>query len=215
MAYVANNRTITNEITTNICNMREREITTLGDIVAIEGKMKAESGLLEMMTVKLWGDNLDLRDRLSKYNDKWNVTTCVMDGDAKLYELGFEVDGPGFGGERSYYGRRGTVKLQVEAHPLFGEYAAVFTARKECVDRWNSVTNQVVKFVETCKSVNEALKLWPDVRRYLSADTIARVDRKLDKATSKTSNALDALSQIDMGLVTSSTVLARMAGAKV
>lgn len=95
---------------------------------------------------------------------------------------------------------------------------ALHDARKECADRWNTVARQISTFLDSCKSLNEALKLLPDIERYVSADYIARVNEKrgttsVKKADEEARKAgvLAALKNVDVEVVRTSEVLARMA----
>lgn len=87
-------------------------------------------------------------------------------------------------------------------------------ALEEITERWSKVQSQVLSFLDNCKSLNEAVKLWPDVLRYVPDEYKERLERKAVKVV-KESAALAALKEIDLDAVTTSTVLARMAGAKV
>ena len=96
---------------------------------------------------------------------------------------------------------------------------AYHDARKECIDRWNTVSRQISKFLDSCKSLNEALKLLPDIERYVSRDYIARVNEKRGGGTSakktdeeaRKAEVLAALKGVDVDTVRTSEVLARMA----
>ena len=107
------------------------------------------------------------------------------------------------------------VHLTAEAHPLIKEYIDALIIKNEAVARWDGVKLQITSFLESCKTVNKALKLWPDVQRYIPKEYITRVNAVTEKAASSHNTALDALKNINMDAVTTSTVLARMAGATI
>jgi len=69
--------------------------------------------------------------------------------------------------------------------------------------------------VSKCKSLNEAIKLWPDVQRYVPKQFLDRVAKKAEKSAGAASQGAEALKGIDVDMVNTSVVLARMAGATV
>ena len=56
-------------------------------------------------------------------------------------------------------------------------------ARNEIHKRWEGVFEQLQSLLQRCKSVNEAVKLVPNLRAYLGSDVIERLDRKVERAT--------------------------------
>jgi hypothetical protein len=79
----------------------------------------------------------------------------------------------------------------------------------EC--RWAKVRNQIVDFLKSCKSLNEALKLWPDVRIYIPDEFIKRVERKVEREAT-TSRAAAALANVDTDAAISAAMTARLMG---
>ncbi len=77
--------------------------------------------------------------------------------------------------------------------------------------RWKETDVKIVNFLQACKSLNEAVKLWPDVKMYLSKQDIDRMEVKREKV--KESKALEALKQLDTDTLVSNVVIARMSGA--
>lgn len=115
----------------------------------------------------------------------------------------------------SYYEEAATVQLSVENVPeVFGPIRDAVATEFEVSARWAAVTEQVYGFLQSCKSLNEAVKLWPDVRRYISDEYLARLDQKTARQSAddaRKNAALEALKGVNVDMVTSSTVLARMA----
>lgn len=87
--------------------------------------------------------------------------------------------------------------------------------QNEIAVRWETVKNKVTTFLSACKSANEAIKLWPEVKTYFHSDDIARLDVKTTRAGSKDSAAAEALASIDTGEIMSAAVIARLSGAQV
>jgi hypothetical protein len=51
--------------------------------------------------------------------------------------------------------------------------------------RWEKVSDDISEFLKKCKSLNEAVKLFPGVRMYIDRDDIERLDRKVERATQR------------------------------
>jgi len=77
--------------------------------------------------------------------------------------------------------------------------------------KWDKLTRQVTTFIEGCKSLNEALKLWPDVRLYIPIKYMERIEKKVEKSNAVSSSAVDALKNIDTDFAVGAVVGARMA----
>jgi hypothetical protein len=48
-------------------------------------------------------------------------------------------------------------------------------------DRWSKVEADITEFLQKCKTLNEAVKLFPGVRMYIHYEDIERLDRKLER----------------------------------
>lgn len=79
-----------------------------------------------------------------------------------------------------------------------------------CEVKWMKVREQVTEFLNKCKSLNEALKLWPHLALYIPRDVIEQVEAKREKKTSE-SGAMEALKSIDVEQLTAAAVSARLA----
>ncbi len=100
-------------------------------------------------------------------------------------------------------------------NPVMHEILAYATSMNDIEVRWETVKQKVVTFLQACKSANEAIKLWPDVKIYFEAGDIERLEVKNVRAGSKESAAAVALAGIDTGEIMSAAVIARMSGAQV
>jgi hypothetical protein len=85
-------------------------------------------------------------------------------------------------------------------------------AREEISTRWRDIRNDVSSFLRNCKSLNEALKLWPYLRSYIPTEYLERVDKKSAKSEGEASRAQEFLKQIDVDSVQASAVMARLSG---
>jgi hypothetical protein len=77
-------------------------------------------------------------------------------------------------------------------------------------NKWKKVTEDVMSFLDSCKSLNEALKLWPDLRVYIPDDYINKAEEKTVKAKAAESKAMEILKQIDTDHAISSAVMVRI-----
>ena len=106
------------------------------------------------------------------------------------------------------------IDVTPDTHPGFAAILAWRMSQKEMSRRWEKVREDIVGFLSSAKSLNEALKLWPDVARYVDKDLVAKVNEKtVAKVKPAVSDAMARLAAMDMDAVVSSTVLARLAGA--
>jgi hypothetical protein len=51
--------------------------------------------------------------------------------------------------------------------------------------RWEKIKVEVDQFLTKCKSLNEAVKLFPGVRMYIDSDDIERLERKLERPSQR------------------------------
>lgn len=51
--------------------------------------------------------------------------------------------------------------------------------------RWSKVSDDITGFLDKCKSLNEAVKLFPTIRMYLHGDDIERLDRKVERPSQR------------------------------
>lgn len=134
--------------------------------------------------------------RIKSSNKKFNLPPDLRDsyGSPNVY-LGFRKDE--------------SVPPELEALKTYRQ------KEQEIKDRWRKVKHQVVDFIENCKSLNEALKLWPDLKVYIPNDYIERIERKANRPTASTSRAAQILAEIDTNEVQAAAVIARLSGAKI
>jgi uncharacterized protein with von Willebrand factor type A (vWA) domain len=81
--------------------------------------------------------------------------------------------------------------------------------------RWKKVQNDVSKFLESCKSLNEAVKLWPDIKLYVPEQYLKRLNESVarEKKQQEANAALEALQSIDTDFAVAAAVGARLAQA--
>ena len=206
MAYVAISNNLISSTQNNIIKMRDKEkaaVTAPSDRINVSNK----DANLELL---IWGDHLRLRDQMP---DEWKKTynrinTRIQyewDENTKgTFEFIFEsvdpIEVPQCN-ENSYYGHNITVPET--SHLLPPQARAALEHQKFCRqtdDKWKDVNRKVTQFLESAKSLNEALKLWPALALYINDDYIDRVNNnpKREKTASKAEEILASLSIDDL-----------------
>ena len=221
MAYVSANKELLSLVEGKMAKMRVAELNGLPDPVGLLQQWADSPAVREMAEAKLWLPVLHLQEQLSPYNQH-DMVKVVVD---------FRNDGLSTGRQQVSHNVRmdvpciynrackyddtiATVTVDENESPAVAAIADANRDRQEAAKRWDAVTKQVTEFLKACKSLNEAVKLWPDVVRYIHQSFLDRMQIKTEKAE-RTSTALDALRKLDLDAIQSSNVLARMAGAAV
>jgi hypothetical protein len=76
-------------------------------------------------------------------------------------------------------------------------------------DRWAKVSEDVTQFLGKCKSLNEAVKLFPTVRMYIHRDDLERLDRKVERASERKAIVKD----VDTDGLTAAAIAAKLMAA--
>jgi hypothetical protein len=82
---------------------------------------------------------------------------------------------------------------------------------KAVEERYAKVKQDVITFLNKCKSFNEAIKLWPAIATYADKDFVDRVNEVKPKGERRISEAMDVLAKIDVDAVQATAVAARLA----
>jgi hypothetical protein len=75
--------------------------------------------------------------------------------------------------------------------------------------RWEKIKVDIDEFLQKCKSLNEAVKLFPGVRMYIHRDDIERLERKLERPTQRAKIVED----VDTEGLTAAAIAAKLAAA--
>jgi hypothetical protein len=204
MAYVAISFDLRESVRRNIDAMKRRELN------AAAPKEKTEAVRLHQVTQHhleiVLGEHLHLKPIIPQ---KWyrKVQNVYLRAERKIgdtdvsatltYEFPDTIPAPP--GSEHY------IRKDVgEEFPGMKELLDAAVNRREIELRWNKVHDQVTTFIKNCKSLNEALKLWPDVKLYIPQNYLDRVEQKTNKP--KESRAAEVLKQIDTDTATASVV---------
>jgi hypothetical protein len=77
----------------------------------------------------------------------------------------------------------------------------------EIQNKWEGVKTQIREFLEKCRTLNEAVKLYPGLRMYVPKEYLDRVDKKVERA-----EKVAKLHGIDTEGLTAAAIAAKLAG---
>lgn len=108
---------------------------------------------------------------------------------------------------------RQVIKVSSEVSARYGmdKLITLKNDRDAIVERYSKVREDVVSFLNKCKSLNEALKLWPAIYVYVGEEFVQKAQEIRPKNERRVSEAMNALSQIDVDAVQATAVAARLA----
>lgn len=230
MAFVGISLDLKNDIRSTIRKMREAEQNALGPNP--EGKVNF-TGSEQWFEDRVWGENKHLR---SIVPESWLCKAESIDfyvlfdytGEGKPTTSAYTYikrvkaqQGEKFVLPPNYKDSYGTPDVRVsfnadEVLPEQLQDIKTYTLKNNDIKfRWDKVERQVLDFIENCKSLNEALKLWPDLKVYIPKDYIERVERKPARSEASASRAAEILSEINTDEVQAAAVIARLSGAQI
>lgn len=124
---------------------------------------------------------------------------------------------PPNGSESSFYVYSGSASINIDEVLALPESTP---GRQEIIDkvadsrtefdinvRWDKVQKDIVDFLGKCKSLNEAVKLLPSIKMYVSQQDLERLERKVERGPRE-----EVVMDIDVDTITASAVAARIQG---
>lgn len=108
--------------------------------------------------------------------------------------------------------RRIVSELDADIPPNFKAWMDDRAERRVINNRWSKVQSDVKSFLKSCKSLNEGLKLWPQLAMYIQKSYLDVVAHKPAKAKSAESGAAAMLAGIDTNALVGAAVIARISG---
>jgi len=213
MAYVSISQDLRSAVRSNIDKMRRMEKEGIKLPEAIQDKRMSGADLA--MEQLVWGAHYPLKAMMPK---EWLTKTESVNFRANLtfenganQKVGFRVTFSPVMLTPPNADRYGyDVDLPVD-HPAIPDLTAYYTEMRSIEKRWKDVGHQIMEFLGACKSLNEALKLWPDVRIYIPKEFLERVERKVERTTN--SGGAEAIKKVDTDAAVSAAAIARMMGA--
>lgn len=226
MAHVAISRDFIARVESKITIMRNAELNALGHEPQIS--LSPDSPIL---LNAVWGENLHLRTQLPKawksttgnlrltFNTKTTQDKTTKEG-AVIQEpvsYQFNVTSPGDTifelPPNDYWHSLHEVKAEDLSHPDISKIVEYGNAKTEIEYRWIEVGKKVVGFFQSCKSMKEAVTLWPDCKVYINDEDIERFEKKVVKSASQDSEAAKVLAGLNTDELMGAAVVARLSGA--
>lgn len=216
MAYVAISGNFMDRVRTKIQYMRNVELKALG-----EAPIVTCNGNEPFLINAVWGEHAHLMalmpEKWMRQTEDLNVKFAIpgvftRENEPKYQEINIKLTNalklpPVF----QHYDH----KVVPNDEPVLAQAVDYAIKSDEIFTRWKQVAEKITDFLHNCKSANEAVKLWPDIKTYFDKDDVERLEAKAERAGQSASNAAEILKGIDTNQVMSAAVIARLSGAQV
>lgn len=188
---------------TEVCN--KVFATTVLPSYPLANKANVDA-VMEIIERKVWGPHMHLKDQMPS---GWLITVARVDftiAGAGLPEYQLQHDMVCPPGSAAY------AYIDVKLNPsdfLPDMFAALLEYKKQCDEhskKFSTIRVQVKDFLHSCKSLNDALKKYPDIALYIPKSYIDRVNTK-DARAAKADEGVPVTPNIDRDLVTSMGVV--------
>lgn len=221
MAYVALSRGLLTEIKNKIAEMKHAEEKALPESpVEVYGRTAANKPLDSWIEETIWDGAMHLKpllppswiikvekfDLIIRMKREDGGTTTV--GSHRFSGSAYEM--PAY--YRNLYSPDIVVTVTPEmaaTNPFFKECVDYAVKRKEVEKRWDDVKAAVFDYLGKCKSLNQAIKLWPGIAHYVPKAYVERVEEKVERKASEV-EAQDSLKSIDTDAIEAAAVIARL-----
>lgn len=222
MATVGITKELITRVKTQINGMRRAERAS--DLPEIDKNYSVDAS--KLYNIGCWGaDHVHLlesipKDWLTKAPDA-SITIHGWTDEGESLKTSVRFNGMMFAYQRprdNYYNRADSeLSLdQVRAFPEETPGRAELLQRwgdaviEKAIDsRWAKVETDIIEFLDKCKSLNEAVKLFPGVRMYIHREDIERLERKLERPTQRAKIVED----MDTEGLTAAAIAAKLAAA--
>lgn len=164
--------------------------------------------------------NLIPKDWLSKNTDA-NITIAGWTDEAVSLKANFRFNGMTFAYNRpsdSYYSKsdseltldelRASPEETIGRAELLKRWDDAVLERAINV-RWAKVETDITEFLKKCKSLNEAIKLFPNVAMYIDREDMERFNRKVERVSQRK----DIVKSYDTDGLTAAAIAAKLAEA--
>lgn len=219
MATVYITQELSGQVSSVIKRMREAEIVTNNAEI---GK-PIELDTSEFLTKAMWGNYLHIKDQLPaewmsvSNSPTLNVHVPTDDaGNKVVHVITFRNQNvpnrPN--NDRWNEPKIACKKAYLEANvDMMGvqnvlNYLDRVELNAEIKSRWAKVEGDIMAFLGKCKSLNEALKLWPGVKMYIPREYIERVERKVERKVREK----EILDDTPVDTLTAAAIAARLSG---
>jgi hypothetical protein len=203
MSYVAISDRFKSDVRSKLRAMRQREAN---GVPTIDYKLNSSRPDVVKWA---WGDHLHLKDQMPP---NWckkseNIQLRFENGERGIFRISVALTPPLI---TPPCGVPSGVFIVPADDPEIEPYVDREAALYDIAQRWDKVDKQIMEFLTKCKSVNEAMKLWPQIEMYLPGDVVARVQEKKERNPSAPSQAAEALKALDTDHLTTAAVISRM-----
>jgi hypothetical protein len=220
MATVGISKDLINRVETKINGMRKAERAS--DLPNIDKQYSIDASML--YNIGCWGAlhvhllNMIPKDWLSKTTDS-SITIAGTIDDGVVLKTSVRFTGMTFAYQRpadGYYNKHQSELTldEVRAFPEEAPGRAELLQRwddaviEKAIDaRWEKVKTDITEFLGKCKSLNEAVKLFPGVRMYIHVEDLERLDRKAERPTQRAKIVED----VDTEGLTAAAIAAKLA----
>jgi hypothetical protein len=177
-----------------------------------------------IVTQILWGEHLHLREvmpakwcgKLYKhYSDGYilNVRAVVPTSDSSQETLRLQVKLTGAGDVVVPPNCSGTTETWDVPYDICPEIQGFFDkqlAEQKFNAHWHKISSDVAKFINSNKSLNAALKTWPELKAFIPDEYLERIIKKVDRSKAQERSAT-ALAEIDREAAVSAATIAALA----
>lgn len=214
MAYVPTNESVISSIRSKIKELHSAELQNL---IKTSNPIKSETSdprMVDIVQRKHWGEHLPLRDTVpAAWLQTKDEAVINFSGFPGNYHVTVKTKQPMKFQPRTEVYHAPKIRAHADDigdAELVKQISEFCVLRKAVSDRWEAVVNQVVTYLRTCKSLNEAVKHYPDIRLFCPPDIISRLDKKVEKAERSTA-AASQVATMDTSLISASAVAASLA----
>jgi hypothetical protein len=222
MATVGITKELINRVKTQINTMRRAERNS--DVPDIDKNAAVDAS--QLFNIGCWGEKyVHLiaqipKDWLSKISDaNIHITGTLDDGRNLNTNVRFNNMKSAYSRPKDSYYSKSDSELTIEYVRSLPEETV---GRAELLQRWDEsiialdidtrwakIETDITEFLDKCKSLNEAVKLFPGVRMYIHREDIERLERKLERPTQRAKIVED----VDTEGLTAAAIAAKLAAA--
>lgn len=210
MAFVGISSNLLSRVDNKIKNMERAELKTLGE----EPKVTLPPDNPNILRA-LWGEHLHLKNLIPSTwkseisNMRASVRIPLENDESKIYGYNIAFTGPNEAPMTHGYYQVYNLDVNLPELAEIHEYAAKHV---DISKRWSTVSTKIAEYLKSCKSLNEAVKTWPDVALYVNKEDLDRLEVKREKQVKSTA-ATEALADMNVDELVGAVVIARMSGA--
>jgi hypothetical protein len=210
MATVRISRMLLKEVEGHIQSMREATYKATIEPQYPAGNKEFKDKVIDAGMQKIWSTHASIRTVVP---EAWLKRPHRMDitfgGRGELQIEGLFLVPPDSKGFSNSYVEVSFSDEEAEAAGILGPLRAYAKLNSAHRDKFDAATEKVLNFLKSCKSVNDALKKYPDIALYLPQGIKDTVDRVVEraKAGEKEAQVLDVLTEDDRNALTTTGVV--------